>query len=396
MPENNVSDPGLERLKILIGLVKFLIGTVALGAVTLFFNHQYQNAQIALEEKKSEHAIALQDSQAEFDYLAKFMTRAMDQDLKVRIQLADYMKSVALSPKIKKIWSDYFDLLITEEKEAEADKLRLVEQENAAKEKAAKQFAEIPIGQTAALWDSAQEYAKMIQDLRNRLYIVQDKLDRQRYGTYAANQFDFENLLTQAQAAERAGHYEQQRDLLLQAKSRAPDSLRYVISTLLANVSRSLHDFPNALAYMEEAIAAGPRTPTPRALSGLAIMQKNDNQIGAALKSLYEAESLSNGAEKLYIELVIAGYLIHAGQHEEGLKRFASIKDQLDHSDDFAVNLAWFYAVADRKEEFYKALEHALEVDPTNTLVWIDQEVDIDKYRNEPRFQTVVAKYKGR
>ena len=49
------TDPAIARLEVYVGLAKFLIGTVALGAVTLFFNEQYRNAQLDLEKEKSNH-----------------------------------------------------------------------------------------------------------------------------------------------------------------------------------------------------------------------------------------------------------------------------------------------------------------------------------------------------
>src|SRR5580692_5709934 len=67
------SDPAIQRLQIYVGLVKFLIGTVALGAITFFFNEQYRNAQLDLEKEKSNHAIQLQEKQAEVEYLSKFV-----------------------------------------------------------------------------------------------------------------------------------------------------------------------------------------------------------------------------------------------------------------------------------------------------------------------------------
>ena len=62
----------------------------------------------------------------------------------------------------------------------------------------------------------------------------------------------------------------------------------------------------------------------------------------------------------------------------------------------FVVNRAWFYAVADRKQDFYDALETALKVRPRETLIWIDQEVDVDKYREEARFMELVSRYEKR
>ena len=64
-------------------------------------------------------------------------------------------------------------------------------------------------------------------------------------------------------------------------------------------------------------------------------MQKNDGQLDSALKSLDEAESIA-GSKPPDIELVIAGYLIHAGKRDEGIKRFNAIKDQLVPRERFA------------------------------------------------------------
>ena len=71
MPENTQSDTNLERLKLSIGLVKFLIGTVAIGVVTLYFNHQDKNAQIELEEKKNQHAEERQAGRSRLGVFAK-------------------------------------------------------------------------------------------------------------------------------------------------------------------------------------------------------------------------------------------------------------------------------------------------------------------------------------
>ncbi len=160
----------------------------------------------------------------------------------------------------------------------------------------------------------------------------------------------------------------------------------------LALVYRSLHDFQKARVVMEQAVALGAATSST--LYNLAIMQKNDARIDLALKSLERASSATtNTRESANIELVIAGYLIYANRRNEGLRRFETLKPRLVPADIFAINLAWFYAVADRKQDFYVALERALMLRPGETLVWIDQEVDIDKYRDEARFKELLTRY---
>jgi hypothetical protein len=141
---------------------------------------------------------------------------------------------------------------------------------------------------------------------------------------------------------------------------------------------------------MQEAVDLAP---TADSLFRLAIMQKNHNKLDLALKSLGKVADLPADPQfKLQIELVTAGYLIHNGQRDEGIGRFEALRPRLQPIDNFITNLAWFYSVADRKADFYDALARSLQVDRQATLVWIDQEVDINKYRDEERFKQLVQR----
>jgi hypothetical protein len=380
---NKKSDPAIERLQIYVGFAKFLIGTVAIGAITVIFNQQYRNAQLDLEREKSNHALALQEKQAEVEYLSKFVANAMDKDIKLRVDFADYMKSVALSTTLQKIWSNYYVVLSKKAEDAEAR----IRQLDTQKQAAAEQLA--TVGFSPSDRAGAEQIVDRLQAIDRDLYQTQEKLDARQYGSFKENYFDFRTVLTDAAAAEKAGNYARQRDLLLGAIQRAPKTVKPFFLTRLADAYRSLHDFSNARQAMQEAVDLAP---TAESMYGLAIMQKNDHRIDLALKSLSKAAEFSQGNEKSAIELVTAGYLIHNGQRDEGLQRFAALEPQLQPRDSFIINIAWFNAVADRKAEFYEAFERSLQTHPQQTLLWIDQEVDIDKYRNEERFKQLVAK----
>lgn len=376
------ADPAIARLEIYAGLVKFMIGTVALGGITAYVNNEYRNAQLDIEKEKSRHAIELQERRAEVEYLSKFVPNAMDKDIAVRVDFADYMKSVALSDTLQKIWSSYYAVLIkkAEEKQAEIDRLE------ARKQQAAQQLSRvefIPRDDAAA-----KKLIAELQNIDHDLYSAQDSLDRRRYGSYKENFFDFQTIAYDAMAAERAGNFTRERDLLVNAVDRVPKSVKPYFLARLADAYRALHDFANADKVMQQ---AADMEPTADSLFRLAIMQKNDNRLDLALASLNKAAGLSTGSSKLQVELVIAGYLIHAGQRDEGLRMFNALLPRLQPRDDFITNIAWFNAVADRKAEFYEAFERSLLVDRENTLVWVVQEVDIDKYRNEERFQRLVS-----
>jgi hypothetical protein len=384
MAEDDAGAGGSDRLTLYIGLIKFIVGTVAISVVTLYFNEQYRSAQLALEEKKGAHAMALQEKQAEVEYLSKFIPSAMDKDIKVRVDFADYMKSVALSDTLRKIWTNYYDVL--HKKVAESER-RIAELEE-DKKRAAQKLTGTTTDRT--IENKAKEIVDLFQSIDRDQLIIKDQLDRKRFGTFQENYFDFSDLLNKAANAQRAGKYDVERDLLQSAAERAPKELRQYFLSRLAIAYRSLRDFPSARKAMEEVILLGPATPDD--LIMLAIMQKNDGAVGSALDSLNRALRLSPPSETLGIELIIAGYLIHDGKREAGMQRYEAIKARLQPRDSYITNIAWFSAVADRKDDFYEALERSLKVAPQQTQLWIDQEVDIDKYRDEERFKTLVQR----
>jgi uncharacterized membrane-anchored protein YhcB (DUF1043 family) len=215
-------DPAVERLQIYVGLVKFAIGTVALGTITLFLNEQYRNAQLALDREKSTHALELQDKRAEVEYLSKSVANAMDKDFKVRVDFADYMKSVALSKTLKEIWSKYYDILSQKQAETEQERAQLV----VRKDDTARQLATIEFTKPNA--PSTAELVKQLQGTYDQLYLVQEKLDRARYGTFQQNYFDFRQAAKDAAAAQQAGNYARERDLMLDAAGRVPREVKAV------------------------------------------------------------------------------------------------------------------------------------------------------------------------
>ncbi len=379
---------------------KFLMGTVVVAVVAPILNYQYQSAQLALEETKIRHSIELQDRQsahamkleekkAEVEYLGKFMAHAMTEDLKSRMRFAYYMRSIALSPNVQKAWLDYHKEL---EKESRATQNTIDTISVGLKEKGEK-LAEV-VKQNQVQDPATRSLVKEIEVATNSLYRAQERLDRQEFGKAEQRAVNFYELVTKADDAERLERFEEQRDLLLKAYQESPPAVHPYILTRLADAYRSLHQFELARKYMELALDSGP--PSVGRLVSLAIMQKNDNKLPDALKTLERASATAKDQQKLEVELITAGYLIHAGKREEGIKRFEQIKSKLLASNDFAINLAWFYAVADRKPEFYEQLETALNVQRARTLVWINQEVDIEKFRGEERFKTLVANAKVR
>jgi tetratricopeptide (TPR) repeat protein len=204
-------------------------------------------------------------------------------------------------------------------------------------------------------------------------------------------------LLELAADAAGRGDHEQERVLLLSAFQRAPKTSMGFVLSKLAFCMRALKDFRGAVRYMELAVVL--TKPGDPALAGylynLAILQKNDGRIPDALHAIREA--LKINPESWNLQMLEAGYLVLSGKRDEGLARFAKIERPVGDVQFFDCMNAWFYAVSKQRDKFYSAFAHSLEeASSTNVLEWIDQDVDLDVYRNEPEFKALIEKHAPR
>jgi hypothetical protein len=130
-------------------------------------------------------------------------------------------------------------------------------------------------------------------------------------------------------------------------------------------------------------------------LYNLAILQKNDGRLKDALKSIRAA--LTINPESWNLQMIEAGYMVLNNEREEGLKKFEKIERPRGDVEFFNIMTSWFDAVSKQREKFYKDFEKALaESRSTQILEWIDQDVDLDVYRNEPEFKALVEKHAAR
>ncbi len=259
------------------------------------------------------------------------------------------------------------------------------------------------------LWQQAEKLAPYRSDLALERYQIMADLTGQRSEartkveallkatpapppTVATNA-----LLHLAADAAGRGDHEQERVLLLAAYQRAPKtSMAHVLSGL-AFCMRALKDYRGAVRYMELAVVLiKPGDPSLASyLYNLAILQKNDGRLPDALKAAREA--LKINPESWNLQMLEAGYLVLNGQREEGLARFAKIERPVADVQFFNIMNAWFYAVSKQRDEFYREFKHALEESKsTQILEWIDQDVDLDPYRNDPEFKALVEQHARR
>lgn len=190
---------------------------------------------------------------------------------------------------------------------------------------------------------------------------------------------------------------QQQREILLQAFKRAPRSqLEHVLQSL-AFCHRTLKDWRGAVRYYELVLAC--TDPGDPALAGqlynYAILLKNDGRIPDALTAIDQA--LRKNPESWNLQVLKAGYLCLSGRMDEGKALFTTVKPPRADAEFWANMQAWFCAVSGQREEFYRLFAAALaSAHSERVLNWIEQDVDLDRYRGEPEFQRLLDQHRPR
>jgi hypothetical protein len=90
------TDPSNERLRIWLSFVKFMLGTVALGIVTIVVNWQIQDKQRKFEEKTAQNA-----------FIAQFVDKALDNNPEKRRDFAEYFVRLTPPGDTQKRWEAY-------------------------------------------------------------------------------------------------------------------------------------------------------------------------------------------------------------------------------------------------------------------------------------------------
>jgi tetratricopeptide (TPR) repeat protein len=130
-------------------------------------------------------------------------------------------------------------------------------------------------------------------------------------------------------------------------------------------------------------------------LANYAILLKNDGRIPDALTAIDQA--LRQNPESWNLQVLKAGYLCLSGRMDEGKALFATVKPPRADAEFWANMQAWFCAVSDQREEFYRLFAAALaSAHSERVLNWIEQDVDLDRYRGEPEFRRLLDEHRPR
>ncbi len=191
--------------------------------------------------------------------------------------------------------------------------------------------------------------------------------------------------------------FTQQRGLLLEAFRYAPRAQIARVLMSLAFCHRTLKDWRGAVRYFELSMACDEKVRPERAdeLYNYAILLKNDGRLSDALLALDQALKLN--PEKWNVTVLKAGYLCLAGKMEEGKALYATVAQPRVDAEFWFIMQAWFSAVTAQREDFYRLFALALEKSNSeHVLTWVDQDVDLDPYRNDAEFQRLIALHRAR
>lgn len=200
-----------------------------------------------------------------------------------------------------------------------------------------------------------------------------------------------------ANEAAAAGAHRRERALLRRALACAPDSSRRAVHAALASCHRSLDAHADAVHHQRRAVALCPPASRDRArqLGLLAACLKDAGQFHRALDTVARARAIN--PEDSHLALLEAGCLVLAGRREAGEAHFTTLEPPTAGQSQDLILRAWYHAVCGEREAFYRAFEAALAGSHSPyILIWLDQDGDLDPYRDETRFRRLVASHRRR
>jgi tetratricopeptide (TPR) repeat protein len=204
-------------------------------------------------------------------------------------------------------------------------------------------------------------------------------------------------LMMLAEDAAGRGDIEGQRRLLMMAFREAPKSALQTVLRALAFCCRTLRDTKSARRYMELALVLTPDgSPTlAEDLYNYAILQKNDRDLDGAIATVRRGRALN--PESWNLQMLEAGYLMLAGKREEAAAIRSTIVKPRGEEEFWRSMEAWYLAVSGEHEAFLSKLGEVLEqTNSLDTIVWIDQDEDLDPYRQNPRFLDLLRIHRER
>jgi hypothetical protein len=111
-PENQFT---VRRAEIRADLLKWVVGSVALTLITTIGNWTFQYFSMQAEAEKTNRELKIKEKDMQLQYLDKFTSMAIDQDIKKRIRLAHYISRTTDDNEYKHFaerWSAFYTELV--------------------------------------------------------------------------------------------------------------------------------------------------------------------------------------------------------------------------------------------------------------------------------------------
>lgn len=97
-----------ERLALWLEFGKWVGGTFLIGAATIAVNWIIKTRELELARVEQDSARELAELEQQRVFLESFVAQAMEQDVRVRLRLAHYIKTTTLNEDIRATWETYY------------------------------------------------------------------------------------------------------------------------------------------------------------------------------------------------------------------------------------------------------------------------------------------------
>lgn len=155
---------------------------------------------------------------------------------------------------------------------------------------------------------------------------------------------------------------------------------------LTACALRTARRYDDALAAAQRAVEQGA---TSGRLLVLADAQKHAGHLDAASATLERL--LANEPRHATALAQLAGYRNLAGARDAGAQAFAAFRAVADASADSARNEAFYFATRDELAPTLSALQRALALEPDATRGYIDDEIELDRFRDSAELRALLS-----
>lgn len=183
----------IEDKNFWLSVVKWSLGTFALGVATFWVKTSLETRELALKTLTQEHEIEIKNIEQEREFLKAFLSDALDADILARIRLAHYVTTTASDPGIRGRWQTYHSQL---RDQCDANTRKYLKAGGAARPEEALEASEVfcNVGGPESLPDKEKRYVfvRNALDVKAEAPVFQFKSDKEVIEKYVSEQGGFQ------------------------------------------------------------------------------------------------------------------------------------------------------------------------------------------------------------